>query len=270
MEVNFQFAETNLTPCERSMLNVLKATLQYPVDSPLKATKLCSDIQFFCNSQQENTASGGHLWEIWSVVIEMVQYISPDHPWQDVLVQCLGNLRRQEGHVPKHGAYMWKDLPDLAMRLRENWNDPTETGEELPEEFIKWKNLNSFVARITSTDFAPWLVFPIWQLTMALEEPPVAGGAMECRVWVATEWIIHCAAVLFEEMNSTEQLDDSTARAFMTGPLCDTEEPLSIKRWNFWKRRLLELSTDTGDLALSGEARDRISNALESMDYTEK
>ncbi|KAF3065045.1 hypothetical protein GL218_01775 [Daldinia childiae] len=113
-------------------------------------------------------------------------------------------------------------------------------GEELPEAFIvKWKNLNSFVARITSTDFAPWLVFPIWRLTMVLEEPPVAGSAMEWRAWVETDWIIRCVAVLFKEMNSIEQLDGSTACAFMTGPPCDTEEPLGMKRWNF----LLTLAT---------------------------
>lgn len=66
-----------------------------------------------------------------------------------------------------------------------------------PEEIAEWKNLNSFVARLTSGDFCFGITFPSWQLRFALEEPAVKGHPMECRPWVATEWISRCAGIIY-------------------------------------------------------------------------
>lgn len=159
----------------------------------------------------------------------------------------------------------------ISTSTRVSWTfaeaslDPTCTGEELIEEFAKWKNLNAFVARLTSTDFAPWLTLPIWQLRMALEESPVKGSAMECRVWVASEWILRCANLIFHDLNSKEELDESTARSLRTGPLCDGKPPLSVERWKFWKKRFSELATDPDSLGLDSATTERISDVLKSM-----
>jgi hypothetical protein len=144
--------------------------------------------------------------------------------------------------------------------------DPTEIGEELIEEFARWKNLNSFVARLTSTCFAYWLHFPIWQLRGALEEPPVKGSAMECRIWVASVWIIHCADIIYEDMNSNEKLNENEARAIGTGTLGNDIQPLSVERWEFWKKRFSKLAADAGSLGLGTDIIGKISDALKSMD----
>lgn len=89
---------------------------------------------------------------------------------------------------------------------------------------------------------------------------------MGCRVWVATEWIIQCADILFQAMNSKEELDKNTARALSTGSLCEGKAPLSVERWEFWKKRFSELATDAGGLSLSEDIKTRISDALKSMD----
>ncbi len=154
----------------------------------------------------------------------------------------------------------------LSVNLANGALDPTYTGEQLSEDFAKWKSLNSFIARLTSAGFAPWLNLPIWQLRMALEESPVKGPAMECRLWVASEWIIHCANPIFEDLNSKEELDESTARSLRTGPLCDNIAPMSIERWEYWKKRFSELATDASSLGLDNAIGVRISDALKSMD----
>lgn len=89
---------------------------------------------------------------------------------------------------------------------------------------------------------------------------------MECRVWVASEWIIHCAGPIFQDMNSKEEPDESTARSLRTGPLCNDKQPLSVERWEFWKKRFSELAADAGSLGFDGALTVRISNALKSMD----
>ena len=135
----------------------------------------------------------------------------------------------------------------------------------MSKDFFKWKSLNSFVARLTRTGFAPWINFPIWQLRTALEEPPTEGPAMECKVWVATEWLIQCADLIFEDMNSEEELDESTARSLGTGSLWPDKPPRSRERWQFWEKRFSELAADTGRLGLDRAITGRITAALNSM-----
>ena len=68
------------------------------------------------------------------------------------------------------------------------------------------------------------------------------GPAMECQIWVATEWIIRCADAIFEDISSGEELKEGTARFLRTGPLYEDFSPLSVERWGFWKERLRPLS----------------------------
>ncbi|KAI4862153.1 hypothetical protein F4820DRAFT_431489 [Hypoxylon rubiginosum] len=147
--------------------------------------------------------------------------------------------------------------------------EKSEVGEELVDEcddFCRWRNYNSFIARITRDDFNFWLVLPVWQLRETLEEPPVKGSAMRCRIWVASEWIIHCADHIFNFMNTKDDVDESTARAFKGGPLYDGRPPLSVERWEFWKQRFSALLTDATSLELDGPIAVWILDALKSMD----
>ncbi|KAI0161952.1 hypothetical protein GGR52DRAFT_561811 [Hypoxylon sp. FL1284] len=152
------------------------------------------------------------------------------------------------------------------MAVRERWLDPAgpaEYNEEQLNEMIRWKNLNSFIARLSSNGFVPGMSFPIWQLREALEDPAtgVSKVVMECRIWVACEWIINCANIIFEDMNSKIELDEGSARALRGGPLYDGK-PLSLDRWSFWKRRLSQLSSDMAGSDITA----RIANALDCMD----
>ncbi|RDL35973.1 uncharacterized protein BP5553_06585 [Venustampulla echinocandica] len=233
MEISLRSIDfSHFTDSERAIFNVLRVTLQYPANPQVKGAKLADDISFF------------------------------------LLIRSLDNLRQRDDLISDHGQ-PWKELPNLSFSAREQWSDPTVTGEGLSEEFAKWKNLNSFVARLTSTGFAPWLHLPIWQLRTALEEPPVEGSAMECRLWVASEWIIYCADPIFKYMTPNEELDEGTARALRTGTLCDGKSPLGVERWGFWKKRFSKFAADASGLKLDSAITGRISNALNIMDAVE-
>ena len=102
---------------------------------------------------------------------------------------------------------------------------------------------------------------------------------MDCRVWVATEWIVQCAEVLFEEMSSKKELNEAKARVLRTGSLCGNDDddeddgkkkktqPLSVARWEFWKRRFKEIAAHADELGLDGGGSTvkRISDALKRM-----
>lgn len=88
---------------------------------------------------------------------------------------------------------------------------------------------------------------------------------MECLLWVATEWMIQCADIIFNWMTSVEELDQGSARALRGGPLCRDIAPLSVERWEFWKERLVALAADAENLEVDSAIVARITEALESM-----
>jgi hypothetical protein len=92
---------------------------------------------------------------------------------------------------------------------------------------------------------------------------------INCRVWVASEWMIHCADKLLKRINSKEKDDGMDARAHGTGPLCKGIPPLSVKRWEFWKKRFAEFATEAGSLELDSATTVHIADALKSMDTAE-
>lgn len=166
-----------------------------------------------------------------------------------------------------------KEDPGSSKEDRSNSMEETCSSIDDPsDKFVKWVNLNSFIAGLTSKGFAPWLNLPIWQLRAALEEPTVKGPAMECRLQVASEWILHCASPILQDMKLKEDkaANKNLARALCTGRLCEGKEPQSVERWNFWKTRLSELSGELGSLEVDAGIKGRISDALRSMEVAEK
>ncbi|KAI1361702.1 hypothetical protein F5Y08DRAFT_342345 [Xylaria arbuscula] len=268
MDVILQFIEDGeLSELDRANLNMLRATLQYPADVTIKCIKLAQDINFIVNANNQKDRKDRPvdvLFYLWSLIIEISSCIPPDHPWQDSLLQAIDYLHRQDGTVPGLGANRWKELPYLSLRIRELWIDPTvEVEGDLEEsKLTRWKNQNSFVARPIGAFFNPGPTFPIWQLRLALEEPPINGPGLECRLWVACEWIIRCSRIIYKCMDAG--LSNHTA--FQTGSLCHEVPHFSIERWNFWKKRLTEIPADSTNLNLDLAIVTRISHTIEIME----
>lgn len=147
------------------------------------------------------------------------------------------------------------DLLDLEVDVEEELN---------PGDFDKWKNQNSFAARLTSMEFSPWMNFPIWQLREALEESTLEGPPQETRIWVACEWLIRCADIIHKYLIEQEEPEDAS---LATGELCDSSIPqLGPKRWEFWKTRLREFLTDAEKLNLCADISERVQEALDRME----
>lgn len=80
----------------QAILNVLKATLEYPANPDIKAKKLTLDIIFFCTAVEDNAIP---FWEIWPVVLTIASRIPPGHEWQTRLSLSLENLRNPESFI---------------------------------------------------------------------------------------------------------------------------------------------------------------------------
>jgi len=119
----------------------------------------------------------------------------------------------------------------------------------------QWLNLNSFVARLLGSRevfFAS--SFAIWQLRKGLEEylaedlrsdfqSPVP--AVDSKVAVACEWLIHAGPTILEESLLESQgllaLDEDRRKSLRAGPVFSGHPGFNIERWGFWKRRLWKL-----------------------------
>jgi hypothetical protein len=92
---------------------------------------------------------------------------------------------------------------------------------------------------------------------------------MSCRIWVATEGMIYCAYPVFMYMCSKTEFSESGARSLKTGSLYSDKPPLRLERWIFWKQRFSYLAAEAIPRQLGGSVRERISDALKSMDAGE-
>lgn len=98
-----------------------------------------------------------------------------------------------------------------------------------------------------------------------MEEELDKGLVLECRVWVATEWILRCGEIVFKDLASKEELDQDTAEALKTGSLCSEVAPLSLERLAFWEKRLVKMLGEKEAPGLSDELPKRVSEAAEKM-----
>ncbi|KAI1095015.1 hypothetical protein F5B19DRAFT_489909 [Rostrohypoxylon terebratum] len=278
MELDFKELEDDkLFENEPEIYHMLKGTLQYPAEPKLIGAKLAGDIVFVCTTPLLNKDEPCSIYHVWEVVIKLSRYIPPDHPWQDSLVHAVDSLRQREGHIRGPNSALWESLPYLSICMRESWEDGSyindgdltqETADTMTEAQIKiWKNQISFAARLTGPSWAPLMIPTLWQIRGALEERPLKGAVQDCRVWIACEWLLHCADTIREFI--TEEVESDPACE--TGSLCGEDIPqFGIKRWEFWKKRLGEIAADAESLKLEGVTRGRISEAVKRMEAVEK
>lgn len=110
---------------------------------------------------------------------------------------------------------------------------------QTPDE---WLNLNSFNARLFGSGIIRWRNFPIWELSEGLEA--VFGPDShenDCKIAVASEWIIQAGLKLLRETLLNDDLDEAEKRAYSGLELWTGLPGLSTERWGFWKRRLAEV-----------------------------
>jgi hypothetical protein len=111
-----------------------------------------------------------------------------------------------------------------------------------------WKNVNSFLAKISSAELTPCLCYGFDQIQQALEKPPPDGGYegpwAASMLWIASEWIEQCGSLIFTMMDHKK--DHALSREVPTDvdSLYKNLPPHSIERWTFWKSQLLRIATD--------------------------
>ena len=103
--------------------------------------------------------SSDRLYNLWSVVHEIVQCPETPQEYMVEVIECL--VGRETTIVPDRESIVWKDLLMLSIILRDFRYDPTyddreeevltEELEELKELAKRWERLNVFTALLFSS-----------------------------------------------------------------------------------------------------------------------
>ncbi|KAK6400456.1 hypothetical protein LTR95_019302 [Oleoguttula sp. CCFEE 5521] len=214
---------------------------------------------------------------LWGVIIDIASVVPYDQPWHGRRVGSL-MLLRQRGEIEsaREEGLSWQDLPGFGMTRMEKWDDPTFIAKDTTAAtgptwtaFRQWENLNSFTAKLSEQCFRPWMNLPIWQLRTALEEPPEGRLVMQCRLWVAADWLTRCADLLHQASRSADPVDENTAQALRPGSLCPDIEPLSLRRWEFWKSQIRLILEQGEEKGYDSAVVERLQRALECMTEAE-
>lgn len=106
---------------------------------------------------------------------------------------------------------------------------------------------------------ASWTNFALWELRDGLEEPLDSQQAKDTTLIIAAEWFTHAGRVLYDEGRERVLLEEDEERSLGTGSLLkDEPSGFGEARWNFWKKRIQELSVGAG-----AEAKKRAEKTLE-------
>lgn len=111
MDASLQSVEADFLDYKRPIFDVLKATLQYPIRPDAKATRLADGMVFIITYRTEGVAFCAITWRVWSLLLEIVGCVPPDHPWQDSLVQGLDSLRQREAGLQEGSQVSFADAP---------------------------------------------------------------------------------------------------------------------------------------------------------------
>lgn len=95
---------------------------------------------------------------------------------------------------------------------------------------------------------------------------PLPQPVADHRVRCACEWFVQAAHRLLKDSLLGVLSDDQVLNAFKGGALFTGIRGMSVERWGFWKRRLIEMRKDDQNETLCAS----IDEALEAMTAVEK
>jgi hypothetical protein len=186
------------------------------------------------------------LWAAWEAVISAAG--TPGDGTRSRLVELVGAVRdrgvlaRPDGQeCMVWGMRAHVDLPVFGAQMRETWNFPPPAISA-----GTWANLNAFAAQLTvaGVDFSRYAV---WALRDALEED---SPELPLVLPAAVEWLRHAGPVLATlavERAADAHGSDQAGRLGREAGLAG--RGFSVGRWNFWRRRLEDISATGGDSA---------------------
>ncbi|KXH38767.1 hypothetical protein CNYM01_03501 [Colletotrichum nymphaeae SA-01] len=162
-----------------------------------------------------------YLYGFYETILEQAWLLRYDDPRQDCLVHLLMDLQNLPKVTYQSYGKEWIAYHDDSVwgeRTDDKWNakfasdraEPTEP--EAKKDFIltceEWVNYSCFLARFqgskANTPYKQHMKWSGVDIELALEKPLPSGKLGECRLLVASNWLIHAGKLIYEDMKKTD------------------------------------------------------------------
>ncbi|OBT40170.1 hypothetical protein VE00_08809 [Pseudogymnoascus sp. WSF 3629] len=179
-----------MTSQERHSLTASIASKSDP-SSAARALTAPAEEKFSTGSPESDIEGG--LRPVWGSIIDVAA--DTDHQSQEPLVAVLRAVQQQkfandasEVTVWGEKVKVWSDLPLFGASVRDAWNRAPGTGSANDFSASQWKNINGFLARLTSlsssTPAFDFSMFGLWTLRSASEaNEPSPADVDAGKVW---------------------------------------------------------------------------------------
>ncbi|KAG7039998.1 hypothetical protein JMJ77_0010277 [Colletotrichum scovillei] len=161
-----------------------------------------------------------YLYGFYETFLEQAWLLRYDDPRQDCLVHLLMDLQnlpkvtyRSYGKewIAYHNDSVWGELVDDKWNAKFASDQAEPTEPEAKKDFIltcdEWVNYSCFLARFSGSEahiaYEGQSKWPSIDVELALEKPIPAGKLGQCRLLVASNWLIHAGKFIYEDMKKT-------------------------------------------------------------------
>lgn len=118
-----EIEESNETTNQIAIFRIIKDNLTSSASSTdAKVDLISSSLIRLCSSESTPAAKDAFRMEFWFMVVDIARYLPPNHPWQQILVGVVSNLRNYGGQNGDIDLAKWWDLSKFTMYLFDHWS----------------------------------------------------------------------------------------------------------------------------------------------------
>ncbi|OBT80780.1 hypothetical protein VF21_00100 [Pseudogymnoascus sp. 05NY08] len=176
-------------------LHSLTASIASKTDPSSAARALTAPAEDKLSTGSPESDIEGGLRPVWESIINVAAHT--EHQSQEHLVSIVRAVQQQtltkdgasEVEVWGENVKVWSDLPLFGVSVRDAWNRAPGTGSANDFSASQWRNINTFLARLTSlsasTPSFDFSMFGLWTLRSAFEATSEATPADTdaAKVW---------------------------------------------------------------------------------------
>ena len=198
------------------------------------------------------------MWYLQEKFIHIATLVPHDSPAQSNLVLLLWMLRRFPDESQSSPCPEWRELFLDHMQFSEAFISAnvvgglSGTGDTNAESYqqMRYRNFNSFSARLYAQDFTNLAKYGLWSLRDALEEPNYGWGSEynpappDLAINVALDWLFIAGKRLYSYDQHPYNQHIGEGYRDTVGDLWKGPNGFSAERWYFWAQRLEAASLD--------------------------
>lgn len=151
----YALKQSDLTQSEADVLRILNDSLANQPDPATASAKLVRSLREHGSKSESLEIIENFLWDLWTTLMDLVRVLPIDHPWHEILIVAVDDLRRQGGAIAASDvssiftistkkrldiilidiylqpSELWGDLPQLSMYIYDKWAGKLTSSHQL-------------------------------------------------------------------------------------------------------------------------------------------